>query len=497
MKVMPEHSNMLRGSGLAVGLVVGRPVTPEYGALHCGVRDYAIRLAQALCDAGVDAQVMAPASWGFRNTVAFARTLRAQRLDVLHLQYPSIGHRHSLMPHGLGLTGAARRVVVTLHEHSALGRMQRVANNLFRVTANRVVFTTNYEARAFGAAPQSPVIPIGSNVPTHQGDAERNDTVLYFGQIRPGKGIEGFIDLAILSAGVGEPTRFVVLGSTPPRWRGYARALSAQAPANVTWIEDAPASVVAHAMATAEAAFLPFPDGASLRRGSLLAALTNGLPVIAPFGAATTEDLRAVLLPADSPRMALEQLRAVRAAPTLARQRAVAGRALVRCFDGAAIAEQHAALYKAYCRSPRRRNLCCQSRARPNASGSVRVRGNQQYEPERSGPSAYQGRGAVVPDGCRVGPTNRDTYAQQPGCGNARVLPFKATALLSVALRRFDPHVAMLSASVRGSGSRINHTAPGFVGGLAFTDFLTVPITQTDRSFAFYDERYDLLQERP
>ena len=103
---------------------------------------------------------------------------------------------------------------------------------------------------------------------------------------------------------------------------------------------------VAKAMATAEAAFLPFPDGAGLRRGSLLAALTNGLPVIAPFGAATTEDLRAVLLRADTPGMALEQLRALRAAPKLARQRSVAGRALVRRFAWAAIAERHVALYR-------------------------------------------------------------------------------------------------------------------------------------------------------
>jgi glycosyltransferase involved in cell wall biosynthesis len=218
---------------------------------------------------------------------------------------------------------------------------------LFRATADRLVFATDYEAAAFGAAPRSPVIPIGSNVPTHPGEPKRDtDTVLYFGQIRPDKGIEDFIALAALSTSAGEPTRFVVIGSAPPRWHGYRAALRAQSPANVHWMEDAPLPAVAQAMATAWAAFLPFPDGAGLRRGSLLAALSNGLPVVAPFGPSTTEALRAALLQADTPDAALAQLRALRTVPALARQRSAAGRALARRFSWTAIAEAHVALYR-------------------------------------------------------------------------------------------------------------------------------------------------------
>jgi glycosyltransferase involved in cell wall biosynthesis len=344
---MPERAaNMTAGERLSVGLVVGRPLTTEHAALHCGVRDYAVRLAEALQDKGVEVRVIAPASWGLRDGLAFIRTLRTQKLDVLHLQYPAIGHRRSLLPHGLGLAGAGRRFVVTLHEHSALQRAQRAANRLFRTTADRLVFTTEFEARAFGASAECPVIPIGSNVPVHPAVPERDDTVLYFGQIRPHKGLEAFVALAALGAAAGEPTRFVVIGSAPPRWHDYARTLRAEAPANVSWVLDAPLPAVAQAMATAMAGYLPFPDGAGLRRGSLLAALSNGLPVVAPFGPSTTDELRVVLLRADTPEEALTQLRVLRSDAGFAGTSGAAGRALVGRFDWGAIAQEHVALYR-------------------------------------------------------------------------------------------------------------------------------------------------------
>ena len=330
---------------LTVGLLVGRPLTEAYDLLHCGVRDYTIRLAEALEDAGVAARVLAPATWGLRDGLAFARALRGKRFDVLHLQYPSIGHRHSLLPHLLGLTAGTQRFVVTLHEHSVLPQTQRAANHMFCLTADRLVFTTEHEAQAFGAPLRSPVIPIGSNIPIHSDAPVRDGRVLYFGQIRPQKGIEDVITLAALASAGADPARFVVIGSTMPRWREYAAALRAHSPPNVEWLADAPPEAVAAAMASATAAYLPFPDGAGLRRGSLLAALSNGLPVVAPFGTATTTALRSVLLQADTPQVALQQLGVLRASPPLAQQRSAAGRALAEGFRWPAIAEAHVALY--------------------------------------------------------------------------------------------------------------------------------------------------------
>jgi glycosyltransferase involved in cell wall biosynthesis len=330
---------------LTVAMVVGTPLGDGQDNLHCGVRDYSICLARALSDSGVSVQITAPASWGVRDGLTWMRTLRQMRPDVVHLQYPSIGHRHSLLPHMLGPMGLGRHFVVSLHEHSALPRVQRMANMLFRATAERLVFTTSYEACKFGTT-AGPVIPIGSNVPVHPGDCERDDTVLYFGQIRPNKGIEHFIALAHLSIAAGEPRRFIVIGSSPPRWHDYGRELRATAPATLHWLDDAPLATVAAVMASATAAYLPFPDGAGLRRGSLIAALANGLPIVAPLGPSTTESLRGVLFPAATPEGALDQLRRLRVTPSLGRQHASLGRILVQHRDWRVIADQHASLYR-------------------------------------------------------------------------------------------------------------------------------------------------------
>ena len=49
------------------------------------------------------------------------------------------------------------------------------------------------------------------------------------GKIRPGKGLEAFIALAHLADAAGEPSRFLAIGSMPPRWlKSYARALRSQ-----------------------------------------------------------------------------------------------------------------------------------------------------------------------------------------------------------------------------------------------------------------------------
>jgi len=340
---MPEDA---APRALTVGLVVGSPLGSDQGGVRCGVRDYAGNLAQALRADGVAARVIAPASWRMRDGLAFVKALRAAPLDIVHLQYPSIGHRYSLLPHLLGFAGAGRRCVVTLHEHSALKPVQRIASQAFRLSADRIVFGTDYEAAAFGAPRPPVVIPIGSNIPVHPGTPARGDTVLYFGQLRHGKGIEDFLALARLAEAAGDPARFAVIGTAPPRWQAYARALRAQSPASVTWQDNAEPAEIAAAMATAAAAYLPFPDGAGLRRGSLMAALFNRLPVIAPLGPSTTEGLQAALFAAATPEAALAQLRLLRAAPDLARRRSEAGRNLVQPFTWAAIADRHKRLYR-------------------------------------------------------------------------------------------------------------------------------------------------------
>lgn len=64
--------------------------------------------------------------------------------------------------------------------------------------------------------------------------------------------------------------------------------------------EGLEAEAVAEQLAQASVALLPFPDGASFRRGSLLAAAACGVPIVTRHGHDTPETLTRLLQPCTS-----------------------------------------------------------------------------------------------------------------------------------------------------------------------------------------------------
>lgn len=334
-----------KGMALRICFVVG-----EEKANHCGVKDYSVRLAEAMARIGIAAVVSASPSWGARASLSFFRRLREMNYDIVHIQYPSIGFKWSLWPHFAGCLTSYQKSVVTIHEYSGLPSLHRLSTHLFRWTAARMLFTTEFEASRFGKAfgnrnapPQ--IVPIGSNVPEYPVDLTRNLNVIYFGQIRPDRGIEEFIALARLSFGVSRPFAFLVVGSVPRKHSEYYQMIRAEAPSQLQWLIDLELSDVAKVMASSLAAYLPFPDGASYRRGSMLAAMMNGLPVITRTGAATVPDLLHSVLPAAQPEEALAQLDSLYTRPEYGQAKASQARTLVRGFSWEEIARQHADIY--------------------------------------------------------------------------------------------------------------------------------------------------------
>ncbi len=316
---------------MKVCLVVG-----SAEARFCGVKDYALRLAEALRGAGVEAEVRAAEGGWWR----FRRELREAGFDVVHVQYPAIGFGYSLMPMLLGAMGVGRCVCVTLHEYGAMPWVQRLAMQGFRATARGLVFTTEAERRRYGAEAAG-VIGIGSNVMAPGLVTERSRVVIYFGQVRPQKGLEAFLDVAARQPELS----FEVLGAGVEKHRAYLEGLRVGSAGNVRWILDEPLEVVAERMSGALAAYLPFPDGATLKRGSLLGALTCGLPVVTTISAETPEDLGEVVLGAESAEEAGRALRRLEGSPLLGREMGDRGRDFAGRFSWAAIADAHVRFY--------------------------------------------------------------------------------------------------------------------------------------------------------
>jgi glycosyltransferase involved in cell wall biosynthesis len=123
----------------------------------------------------------------------------------------------------------------------------------------------------------------------------------------------------------------------------------------VHWTGYVTPEEVSAALLSADLAALPFLDGASLRRGSLLAVLAHGLPVITttpqpvPPGATPWPTLRdganALLVPpGDAEALAAAMARLMRD-PALCARLGAAGRALADEFDWDRIAARHLALF--------------------------------------------------------------------------------------------------------------------------------------------------------
>lgn len=297
----------------ARGLVRVAMIVGDDHTLHCGVKDGAYQLAEALAPLGFDVDVLAPKAWNLSAVWRFVGRLRQGRYDILHVQYPSIGYRGSLAPHVLGLVHTSRATVATLHEFSTFNKLQQLSTHIFRWSSNTILFASEFEKSNFNRrlgllGATQVVFPVVSQVPYVPSSNGRDTTVVYFGQIRPGKGLEGYLDLARHSIKLGRHYEFHAIGSISKTHEAYARSLAAKAAPEVRWSFDLSFEEVGRILGRSFAAYLPFPDGASERRGSLAAAWFSGLPVLSLTGAATTPTIRELLVVVHNPEEALSAL---------------------------------------------------------------------------------------------------------------------------------------------------------------------------------------------
>jgi glycosyltransferase involved in cell wall biosynthesis len=280
--------------------------------------------------------------------------LREWEPDVVHVQYPAAAYRKGFGPVALMARRGWRRVV-TVHEFSGSHCLRRcVVATLLRL-CDAAVFTTKSELDACGKwVPRlrriATVVPIGSNLGTefNVGGSDRSDEVVYFGLIRPKKGVEEFLELAGQAKARGLEWRFVVIGRTPRGCEGYERKLRARSSmvGNVVWVGGLEEAEALRRMGAAKVAYLPYPDGVSERRGSALACLSAGLAVVTTDGKETTEELRRVVVIAEPGEGALQAIEWLMR-DELARERLRReGVSYVRKRGWEVIAERHLAVYR-------------------------------------------------------------------------------------------------------------------------------------------------------
>lgn len=340
--------------------------------------------------------------WGWSTWPLVGHMLAGWRPDLLHIQYQTGAYgMHpaiNLLPAWLRRSGSAPKLVVTMHDLllpylapragwlrewvtyrlmadcDALivtnsDDMQRLQGKSEALDADQATLPIYQARRRLPQRIQPRMIPIGSNIACapvagYERETWRQrlgagpETVLlaYFGLVSHTKGLDTILDAL---EQLPNHVYLLVIGgeAAAPQDQVYAEQLTQrirsdqlQGRVHITG-HCAPEEVSAYLLA-ADIGVLPFSDGASFRRGSLLAALTHGLPVITTRPARQLSSVpqlvdgqNSVLIPpqdAEALAAAISRLAREPARRALLSQGA---KQLAACFSWPDIAAQHMQVY--------------------------------------------------------------------------------------------------------------------------------------------------------
>ncbi len=296
-------------------------VSGEYPPDTGGVADYTARLREALGRRGLHAEVFTRSradgarqgGWGPGAVLSIAR--HAPRGAVVHLQYQAAAYdlRGEICLLPLLLRAARRdvRSVTTFHDARVpyvfpkAGPLRRQALMLLARSSHAVVAADPSDLAVLGGpSPRHHQIPIGSNVAclppagydrddfrTRLGLRNGDLAVGYFGFRNASKGLETLLHAFEQVLQRQPSARLFLLGGrtgasdvtdyeTAAAFEQHLRALAGHV---VATGHLPPEDLSAHLLAL-DVALLPYADGASPRRGSLLACAEHELPIVTTSG---------------------------------------------------------------------------------------------------------------------------------------------------------------------------------------------------------------------
>ncbi len=258
--------------------------------------------------------------WSWRCLPIILRHLKARPVHVINIQYqtgaygmhPAINFLPLYLRLKMGIERP--RIVTTFHDllvpylFPKAGSVRRWVNQLLLRTSDLAVVTNEADysqALGWGANPtRLRLVPIGSNIAPGPGFASAADrdeyraglglaqsdfAIGYFGLTNRSKGLDTLLE-AFARLREQEPDWKLVIiggeaGETDRTNREYARELAALVerlglePAIIRTGHLSP-EAISYTLFALNAVALPFRNGASFRRGSLLAPLAHGLPVV-------------------------------------------------------------------------------------------------------------------------------------------------------------------------------------------------------------------------
>ncbi len=350
------------------------------------------------------------ARWGWRSLATIQRLLDDVVPDIVHIQYQTAAYgMHpaiNFLPLWLRRRRPHLRTVITYHDLRVPYLFPKAGRLRWWVTLaparwSHAVIVTNPEDwskleiggwrletgdRGFDLQSpisnlQSPVlIPIGSNIhpsppPGFDRTAWRerwgvrsNEILLvYFGFLNASKGGETLVEALAELVRRGHPVRLMMLGGqvgdSDPTNRAYLERVQRLIEAwgvsdRVFWTGFLPPEEVSAALLSADLAVLPYRDGASFRRGSLMAVLAHGVPVVTTHPRPVpdvppladvprlVDGVNARLVPPDDPSALADAIADLSTDPGLRRHLGEGARELAQAFTWDKIAAKTRAVYE-------------------------------------------------------------------------------------------------------------------------------------------------------
>ena len=388
---------------MRIGLITG-----EYPPLHGGVGDFTREVARALAalnhevailtsarlsgsisETGIRVEAVVP-NWNRSCWRALAGASRRLGLEVLNIQYEPAAYAMqagiNLFPWWYRRQPRPVPVVTTFHDllvpylFPKAGPLRRKIVE-FLARHSQAVIVTNEEDRLALSNLQPPVsnlqlIPIGSNIrpalpPDFDSRRERarwgarpgDWLAAYFGFLSMSKGGLTLMRAIGLLVRDGLPARLLLIGgrtgASDPTNAGYAaevdRALgSLGLHERVAFTGYLDPARVTTALAAADVVALPYADGASFRRGSLMAALAHGKAVVTTRPRVRLPDLvdgeNCLLVAPDDASALAAAIRRVMAEPGLRARLEAGALDLSRQFTWDKIAARTAEVYRGVAR---------------------------------------------------------------------------------------------------------------------------------------------------
>ena len=262
--------------------------------------------------------------WRLATLPMLAATIEATGAEVLNIQYQTgafeLNPVVNLLPLYMRLRLPALKVVTTFHDLREpyilpkIGPLRHLAVWLLALTSHGVILTnqedlsvlTDWNGKGdirvrYGGPPAFP-IPIGCNIPLcdratfdraawrqRMGIGQADFLFGYFGYLNASKGIDDLVAaFGTMLANGEQPKLAMIGGSTSDSGRGergYARDMRARLSdvpfrSNVVWSGYTASHEVSANLSSVDACVLPFKAGASLRHGTLIAAIAHDLPVV-------------------------------------------------------------------------------------------------------------------------------------------------------------------------------------------------------------------------